>query len=343
MKALIKFMTVLMLMVIATQGVWAGAANRTGTGGASELLIPVGARDIGMGGSTISTTMGIDALYWNPAGITKSPTSANFLFSHMSYIADIGVEYGAASVNFPDLGVIALSLKSLSIGEIPVTTVENPDGTGQTYSPQFFTAGLTYARQLSDRVSVGVTGNLIIERYGQASANGFAFNAGVMYDNLGSINGLSLGVVVKNIGPQMTVGGPGLLLNANPTSQLSGPQYYSINSAAFELPSTIEIGVGYRMSMSGDNGLLISSAFQNNNFSDDEYKVGAEYSFNKTFFVRGGWSFAPNVNSSDYLFGPTAGAGVVIESEGNTVAVDYAFRSAQYFSGSHVISLRVGF
>jgi hypothetical protein len=141
----------------------------------------------------------------------------------------------------------------------------------------------------------------------------------------------------------MTVSGPGLLLNANPTSQLSGPQYYTISAEPFELPSTIEMGVGYRVPLSGDNGLLVSSTFENNNFSDDEYKVGAEYSFNKTFFVRGGWTFAPNTNSADYLFGPTAGAGVVIESEGSNVAVDYAFRSTQYFSGSHMISLRVGF
>jgi hypothetical protein len=343
MKALIKFMTVLMLMVVATQALWAGGANRTGTAGAQELLIPIGARDIGLGGSTIATTSGIEALFWNPAGITKSPTSTNFLFTHMSYIADIGVEYGAVSINFEGLGIIALNLKSLSIGDIPVTTEDNPDGTGQTYNPQFFTTGLTFAKQLSDRISVGVTANMVLERLGQVNSSGFAFNAGVMYDNLASISGLSIGVVVKNIGPQMHFDGPGLYRVATVSAQARGPQYYTIETAPFEMPSTIEIGLGYRVAMSGENGLLLSTAFQNNNFSDDEYKIGAEYSFNKVFFVRGGWTFAPNIDDMDYLFGPTAGAGVIIENEGTAVAVDYAFRSTRYFSGGHVISVRIGF
>ena len=342
MKALSNLVT-LLLLVLATQVLVAGGANRTGTGGAPELLIPVGARDIGMGGSTVSTTSGIDALFWNPAGITKSSSSSNLLFSHMSYIADIGVEYGAVTVNFADLGTIGLNVKSLSVGDIPVTTVDNPDGTGQVYNPQFFIGGLTYARQLSDRISVGVTTQYISEHLAQANSSGFAFNAGVLYDNLGSINGLSLGVAVKNIGPQMSFGGAGLLINANATSQQSGPQYYDNPSQPFELPSTIEFGVGYQVPLSGENGLLIATTFENNNFSDDEYKVGGEYSYNKMFFVRAGYDFAPNLEKAAYLYGFTAGAGVLVESEGTTVGVDYAFRSTQYFSGNHIISLRLGF
>ncbi len=39
--------------------------------------------------------------------------SASVMFSHMSHIADIGVEYGAVSTNFEGFGVVSLSLKSL--------------------------------------------------------------------------------------------------------------------------------------------------------------------------------------------------------------------------------------
>ncbi len=46
------------------------------------------------------------------------------------------------------------------------------------------------------------------------SAAGFSFDMGVIYDNLASIKGLSFGVVVKNIGPQMKFDGPGLNVNA---------------------------------------------------------------------------------------------------------------------------------
>src|ERR1041385_1810424 len=137
-----------------------------------------------MGGSTISTTSGIEALYWNPAGITKSASSANLMFSHMSYIADIGLDYGAVSASFEGIGTFGLSIKSLSIGEMLVTTNADPDGTGKTYSPQFFTLGATFAKQLSDRISVGITTNLVTERIDQVSSSGVAFNIGVIYDNL---------------------------------------------------------------------------------------------------------------------------------------------------------------
>lgn len=73
----------------------------------------------------------------------------------MNYIADIGVQFGAVGVNFEEFGSIAFSIKSLSVGDIIKTTVENPDGTGQTFAPQYSTIGLSYSKMLSDRVSVG--------------------------------------------------------------------------------------------------------------------------------------------------------------------------------------------
>ena len=61
--------------------------------------------------------------------------------SHMSYIADIGVDYGAVSTAVEGFGVLSLSLKALAIDDILVTTTTNPDGTGQTFKPTS-TAGI---------------------------------------------------------------------------------------------------------------------------------------------------------------------------------------------------------
>src|SRR5512146_514317 len=144
---------VLLLLALTASPADAGSGNRTGTNGASELLIPVGARYIGMGGTGIATATGVEALYWNPAGVARMTNSVGVYVSHMSYIADIGVDYGAVAANIENFGVVSLALKSLSIGDIPVTTTQNPDGTGQKFTPQFFTLGVTYSRRLSDRVS----------------------------------------------------------------------------------------------------------------------------------------------------------------------------------------------
>lgn len=333
-----------LLLVAATGQLIAGSGNRTGTGGASQLLIPVGARDMALGGSTVATTTGIEALFWNPAGVAKSSRSANLIFSHMSYIADIGVEYGAVSATFEGLGTFAVSVKTLSIGDIPVTTTTNPDGTGQTYSPQFFTTGLTYSKMLSDRISVGLTANLVSERLSEVSASGAAFSVGLIYDNLADFSGLSLGVVVRNIGPQMHYDGPGLYQLAGVQDQNRPPQFYKIDSAPFELPSTIEFGLGYKANMGGQSQLLLASAYQNNNFSDDELKLGAEYSYNNTFFIRGGWSLAPSKpDNADYIYGASVGAGIQTNLGDADLAIDYAFRDTEFFSGNHTIAIRLGF
>jgi hypothetical protein len=283
-------------------------------------------------------------LYWNPASVAKMNNSTSIYFSHMNYIADIGVDYGAVSANFEGLGVLSLSLKSLSIGEIIQTTTRNPDGTGQTFSPQFFTVGLSYSRQVSDRIAVGLTTNLISERMGDVNATGVAFNVGVVYDNFGSIDGLSLGVVVKNIGPQMKFDGSGLLNQASVAGQNRPPQAYGVEAATFELPSTFEFGIGYKRSFEGDNSLQLSTSVQNNNFSDDEYKVGAEYAYQDILFLRGGYSFAQRESDQrQYIFGPSVGAGIHYALGSLDMTFDYAYRSVKVFDGNHIFSVKLGF
>ncbi|MDE0966283.1 MAG: hypothetical protein OSB73_24425, partial [Candidatus Latescibacteria bacterium] len=67
----------------------AGGRNRVGGSAASQLLIPVGARDMALGGSSSASAEGLEALYWNPAGLAASASSASILVSTMSYFADM--------------------------------------------------------------------------------------------------------------------------------------------------------------------------------------------------------------------------------------------------------------
>ena len=174
MKTFNKILVILAVILLGVDSVFAGGGTRNGTGGAQELIIPVGAQGIALGGSSIATSTGLDALYWNPAGIAVMTNSVTAEFSHMNYIADIGVEYGAVGINFEGFGIIALDVKSLNVGNIPVTTNDQPDGTGQTFSPTFLVAGASYAKQLTDRISIGLTFHYISETIAQVSASGFA-------------------------------------------------------------------------------------------------------------------------------------------------------------------------
>lgn len=344
MKSAAKSMAILVLAALAISQALAGAGNRAGTNGASELLIPVGTRDIAMGGSTASIATGVEAIFWNPAGTAHMKNSADVYFSHMSYIADIGVSYGALSANIEGVGILSLSLKSLAIDAIAVTTTRDPDGTGQTFKPQYLTVGLTYSRQLSERVAVGLTSNLISERLGDVSATGFSFDVGVLYDNLASVDGLNIGIVVKNIGPEMKFDGTGLLTTATVADQHRPAALYQVQAAAFELPSSIQLGMGYKRQISDMVTLQGSTTFQSNNFSDDEYRIGLEGAYQDLLFVRAGYNFAQRESDDrEYLFGPTVGLGVHSALGNTDISVDYAYRSMKTFEGNHVFSVKLGF
>ncbi len=332
----------LAFILLLAMDAFAGGGKRTGTGGASELLIPVGPRGIAMAEANLSTSTGIEALFWNPAGVALMQNNADVIFSHMSYIADIGVDYGAIAANFEGFGVISFSIKTLSVGDILITTTSNPDGTGETFSPSFIVAGLSYSRQLTEAISIGLTTNFISERMADVSASGVAFDVGVMYQNLADINGLSLGVVIKNLGPEMKYSGGGLFQQGQIDNVNRPPTFYTVDAAAFELPANFQLGLGYTPVLDEINSLQFSGIYQNNNFSGDEYKIGGEYGYNNTFFVRAGYQLAPQV-SEDYIYGFSAGVGIDYEVEGFGFKVDYAFREVEFFDANHIFAVTLGF
>jgi len=334
-------MLVTILAITFTVG-YAGRTDKSGTAGASELLIPVGARSIALGSSFIATVSGVDAIYWNPAGLSKSSLTG-VMFSYMKYIADINVNYFAGSTNISNIGSLGFSVKSLDVGDIAVTTEDQPDGTGETTSPTFLIAGATFSRQLSDHISVGITSNYIYEKMGKVSASTFAFNLGVQYEGIGGIENLCVGAVVKNIGPKLRYDGNGLLREAGVYDALRSNSIVKIQAAASDLPSTIEIGLGYSIEFSKLGKINLSSVFQNNNYSADEYKFGLEYIFDKLISLRGGLTYAPEEGLSENIFGPSAGIGIQTDIHGYKIGVDYAFRTVEYFQGNHVIAISIEF
>ncbi len=344
---LLRMMLGCLLVAAAVPPARAGRPDKAGASAAPELLIPVGPRSIALAGSSLATESGIEALYWNPAGLARSSHSANAMFTHMSYIADIGVEYLAVSNAFAGFGTLGFSMKALSFGDIPITTEDQPDGTGEITSPTFVTIGGTFSRQLTDRIAVGITLNLITERMERVNTSGIAFNVGVQYNGIGGIDGLALGVVVKNIGPQMEYGGNGLLRNGQ-VDDISRPgSFYLVKAAAAELPSVMEMGLGYEANMNEAGKLRFTGLFQNNNFADDEYRSGVEYAYDDLVFLRAGYNYIPKNGDVQSIYsGPNGwsfGVGVRTLLSDVELSVDYAYRGVQFFGGNHVFGLVLGF
>jgi len=338
---------VLLLGLLSLTAVGANK-NRIGTSGAQELLIPVGARGVAMGFSGQLALKGLDAIYWNPAGLSRMEVGVEAMFSQMSYIADIGVSYGGVALKAGEFGTLGFTLKSLAFGDIMETTELYPDGTGATYSPTFLTMGLTYSKMLTDRISVGTTAYLVSEKILDVSATGICFDFGVQYQNLG-IQGLSMSVGIRNVGPNMTFDGSGTYKTATADDgSIRGSQTMKTEMASFEMPSNLEIALGYTPRLDENNGLAVTAAFRNNNYSEDEYNLGAEYGFQNTVFLRGGYTFSPQTDdditaSKGYIYDWSLGLGFHYNTGDVDLSFDYAFRMVKYFDGDQVFTIKVGF
>ncbi|UCE05574.1 MAG: PorV/PorQ family protein [bacterium] len=352
-----KFIILALAVAVLLVGVQAeaGTGKRIGTAGASELLIPVGARATALGGANLASVSGIDAMYWNPAGVAGSSNRAEAMFSHLTWIGDINVEYIAAVANLGAFGSFGLNVKTLNFGDIVETTVDNPDGTGSTFSPNYLTLGFTYSRKMTDRIHFGVNAKFISEKIMSVSATGLGFDFGLQYVN--SAAGIKIGAALTNFGGDMRYSGPDLETRVQLPGTETGTTISSVAVpvASFDLPSQLKFGVSYDVSVAEDNMVSVMGSFVNNAYSFDQYTIGGEYNFREMFFLRGSYTTAYKEglegtsdgftsSSENFIFGPAFGAGFKLGVGANmSLMVDYAYRTSKYFDNNQWFSMTIGF
>lgn len=318
------------LAFIAIASAQAGNENRSGTAGATELLIPVGARGSAMGGSVVANSYGVDAIYWNPAGLAwLEGTEA--MGSYLPYIADIDVSYAAIGKNIEDFGAIALSIKAVSIGEIEQTTTANPEGTGSVYNPTLVVIGATYARAMSTQVNFGMTAHYIRDDIFEMSASGFAFDFGFTYEP--RWRGVTLGFAIKNYGPdiEFSGSGPEIVVDGRPVSS---------TNAKSELPTSVNIGLAYNFVNQGLNSATFSGNFRSNNQSEDLWQGGLEYVYNERYALRAGYNYSPG---DEYLYGFSLGGGLVFDLGETSLSFDYSWTETDVFSDNQYFTVKASF
>jgi hypothetical protein len=343
------------VVLFASVSAEAATGKRIATAGAMELLIPVGARSTALGGSNIANVQGIDAMYWNPAGVCEMDARAQAMFSQLQWIGDIDVSYFAAVANLGSIGSIGLNVKTLNFGDIVETTTENPDGTGSTFSPNYLTFGATYSRKMTDRIHFGATFKMVSEKIISTTASGMAVDLGLQYVN--AETGLKLGVALLNFGGDMEFEGSDLenRVQLPGTETGSTPGSVSVPSASFDMPSQLKLGVSYDLNVAADNMLTVNGAFVNNAYAFDQYVLGGEYNFRDMFFLRGAYSLAYREgledvsdgfesSSEDFLFGPSFGAGFNFDLGPNlSLMLDYAYQTTEFFDDNQWFSFTIGF
>jgi len=321
------------------------SAPKVGTSAAPELMIPMGARNVAMGGANVANIQGVEAIYWNPAGLS-SMAGSEASFSYTPYFADMNISYFAAGVKAGRSGVLGLSLQLLSIGDIEVTTIEAPEGTGETIKPNFMTVGVSYSRQFTDRIRFGANLKVVNEKIQNMSATGMAFDFGLQYISPWKV---AFGVTLRNLGGDMSYDGTGIEFNSEISWADPGAttRRTRLDMAAAELPTSMTMGLSYSYSLGERGTLNVSGLYSNNSFAIDNLSAGAEYAFNRMVFLRAGYSAPlypedyPGSLKEDNQFGLTLGGGIHIPIGGTTLMLDYAYRDMKLFSANQYFS--VGF
>ena len=326
----------------------AGNPDRQGEAGAYELLMNPWARSAGLHTMNTSMISGVESMRLNVAGLSRI-NGTEVLMSHARYLEGTGIKmnaFGFAKKVGNGGGSFGVSLMALDFGDIPVTTTAQPEGTGGSFSPNFFNLGIGYAHEFENKISVGILMRGVSESTADLNAFGFALDAGVQYVS-GDDDQFKLGLSLRNVGTKMSFGGQGLAEQfSNPDRgdyQLTLEQRIS----DFELPSVLNIGVSYDILIGDKNRITLLGNFTSNSFSRDQIGGGFEYAFNKMFMLRGGYKhdFGAGTVDANVYTGLAGGLSLQVplkKDSGNSFGIDYSYRHTDPWSGTHNITVRLG-
>ena len=310
------------------------SGTRTGTAGATELLVPLTARSTALGSATASglTGMGgLEALFANPAGLALN-TGTEAMFSRLEYVANIGVNYVGIAQTISPSSSIALTIASWDFGnDLFKQTEVVPEISSVTFDVSYVTAGLTYAKQLTDRISAGTTIKIISESIDDVSASTFAFDAGMTY--VVGESGLRMGVALKNVGTELQYSGNGLIRQAHIGDQepTANNNALAFEAEGVQLPTLLNFGAAYSRNLGAASVVTFLGNFRSNSSDQDQYSLAVEYGFQDLFYLRGGYQMTEDRDKTMYT-GASYGAGLALDFGDTHVKIDYAIVPVDFFS-----------
>ena len=261
---------IISLAVVALGSILVAQSSRMGSASSTQLLVVPSAKHLS-GGGAVASAQGMDAVFWNPAGLAASENNIDAIFSNRQYIADITNSFFGVATSFGEYKM-GVNVRTFNMGDIDETTVYFPDGTGQVFTPNFSILGASVARKLTENTSVGLNANLIREGFGRVSATGVAYDFGVQHRGLAGLENLEVGFALKNFGQPMKYDGEGLGVFATASGSDRPEDYYKVDAASFDLPFVFDMGLKYNVA-----GADLGVTYTSNYYSTDELKLYAGY------------------------------------------------------------------
>lgn len=339
----------LIIVATASSFTYAGNEDRVGSAGASHLLVNPWARGAAMGDAGIASINGLEATYANIAGLAfTDKTQIKFNYSNWMGSAGIGFNSAGFAHRVSESSVFAVSIQAMNYGDIPITTVSNPEGNIGYFSPKSNIFNIGYAKAFSSSIYGGINFKVISESISNLKASGIAIDAGIRYVT-GEQDQVKFGIALKNIGPVMKYKGDGL---SQQVSYVSTGFIGSLEqrSATFELPSLLAIGGSYDFNFTDKSKLILALGFTANSFSNDQYRIGLDYGVTNekmAFNFRAGYVYEKNIfsaeNRSNALVGPTAGFSLdaLVGKSKSAIGLEYCSRFAGVFGIVHTLGVTI--
>lgn len=175
--------------------------------GFAFLEVPAGARAAALGGAFASLAQGVEAAFWNPAGL-EGVKGIQITGTHVEYLQTLRYEqFAVAGRSFG--GGLAASLRALYSEPI-----EERDELGNligSFGAHDLEFALAYGRSVAPGLSVGGTVQAVRERIADAAASTYAAGCGAVWAPR-RVSGLRLGLSAHNLGSAARFpleGGPG--------------------------------------------------------------------------------------------------------------------------------------
>ncbi|MBN2288253.1 MAG: PorV/PorQ family protein [Candidatus Glassbacteria bacterium] len=351
-----------------------------GVRAAEFLTIPVGARGIALGSAYSAVCNDISAIWWNPAGLGFLEQK-EVMFTFVDYTLDLVYSYAAGAVPVLDGRlVVGGFFGHLNIPEIEITTLENPNGTGNFYKAYDFQMGGSIAYNLSDRFTSGINLKYVHQdMLGNIGGNAFAVDAGAIYHTDLIDREIKFAFVVQNLGTNIAMDGPNLVYEAGaedrgdnlPTGYGSyGDDPYAVSkrgtrqvkrlSHTYRLPTTVKVALAYNLYTSENLNFLASGEIWRNSNIPMSYAFGMELNHDFDRITSAALRFGWKVQTDEYtesedqsgheylgddptMRGLSFGGGLKRNLGGHYLSFNYAYRNKGRLSADNFFTITFGF
>ncbi len=350
-----SYIRLTLILLTAMFFVVPAAGQKVAKYGADFLAGGVGARALGMGGAHVALTRDVSSGYWNPAGL------ADMVYPEVAYMhaerfaGVVSFDYGSAAFPINAQSTVGISFFRSGVNDIKNTLdawdaerdqpKPNPESFFTTFSAADFAFFVGYARALTDRLSIGVTGKMIRRTIGDfADAWGYSFDVGVKYRTgryvfganiqdvstmlqSWSVNQSSLQNIQDVFGQELPEGGTELVL---PVARLGSGFIFPLGE------NELALGFDLDLAFDGQQANVI-------NLGDVSFhpRLGTEFTYRNVLSFRAGLNRIAYSDQYGLDMTPSVGTGIQLRQ----VAIDYGFGD---FAGlvsdlgySHRISIKL--